>query len=366
MFEYSREHGMPRPIACVTSWLGRLRPLLLGSCTVADPHYVPLSDAPGDANGACAMAGGQVVFATDRTGTYEIARMLADGSSFELLTSNAWPDYQPQWSPDGNRIAWISRPAGEDKLFVMNHDGSDAHEVSVGTASDARWSPDGTRLAFTSTRDGNAEIYVVAADGSGLVNLTTNPAEDRTADWSPDGSRIVFSSSRNGAQLYVMNADGSTPAPITIRSDLNFRPRWSPDGTKIAWLAMMNLSATLWIANPDGSSADVADASGTVGLDFGWSPGGQKVAYSSHGVGSTDRDIFTVTAAGTGLTNVTNEMGATNNELPVWSPDGSRLAFWSDRDGDREVYAMSADGTAPTNLTNNAGNDDPGGWSGCP
>ena len=71
------------------------------------------------------------------------------------------------------------------------------------------WSPDGRRIAFLSRRDGNKALYVMNADGSGQRRLTRDASNSATPAWSPDGRKLAFESVRNGTTgVYVVNADG--------------------------------------------------------------------------------------------------------------------------------------------------------------
>ena len=91
------------------------------------------------------------------------------------LTHDAGDDWYPAWSPDGQRIAFMSDRDGNDELYVMDADGSNPTRLTQDAGRDwySAWSPDGQRLAFVSDRDGNAEIYVIAADGSSLIGTTS-------------------------------------------------------------------------------------------------------------------------------------------------------------------------------------------------
>ena len=90
------------------------------------------------------------------------------------------------------------------------------------------WSPDGRKLAFVSRRDGNSEIYVMNADGSAQENLTRQPANDSQPSWSPDGRKIAFVSRRDGnSEIYVMNADGSRLTNAIF----------CPSGDQLGWLS---------------------------------------------------------------------------------------------------------------------------------
>lgn len=85
-------------------------------------------------------------------------------------------------------------------------------------------SPDGRKIAFMSRRDGNWEIYVVNIDGSGVQRLTDHPAEDGLPTWSPDGKLLAFVSSRDeGWAVWAISADGGSPRRL-------FSMEGSPDG----------------------------------------------------------------------------------------------------------------------------------------
>jgi TolB protein len=87
-------------------------------------------------------------------------------------------------------------------------------------------------------------------------------------------------------------------------------------------------------------------------------PSGELIVLSRNG------EIIVVNPTTLGNTNLTQDPAADN--LPTWSPDGSRLVFQSDRDGNQDVWSMNDDGSNPTNLTNHPGSDVPGSWGPCP
>ena len=80
------------------------------------------------------------------------------------------------------------------QIFVMNADGSAPTAISPNGLDDTTpvWSPDGRKIALVSRRDGNREIYVMDVESSDVVNITRHPADDWTPAWSPDGSQLLF------------------------------------------------------------------------------------------------------------------------------------------------------------------------------
>lgn len=170
-------------------------------------------------------------------------------------------EFQPAFSPDGERIAYTSNQGGNE-IFVMDADGTNRVRLTNNpVARDARpaFSPRGDRIAFTSNRDGDDEIYVMDAadadgDGNGdnlikitenstvLVNNTLVPVNDTHANFSPNGEEVVFASNRDSTalqqndEIYLSNSDGSgTPTRLTHNLATDEFPAFSPDGEEIAF-----------------------------------------------------------------------------------------------------------------------------------
>jgi Tol biopolymer transport system component/formylglycine-generating enzyme required for sulfatase activity len=374
---------------------------------IAPPE--PLMDLPG-----------MVAFASERDGNVDIYVMNADGSGSQRLTTNEGDDLQPAWSPDGSRIAFVSERDGNADIYVMNADGSDPQRLTTSESEDSgpAWSPDGSRIAFTSEQDGNADIHVMDADGSDPQRLTTSESEDSAPTWSPDGARIAFVSERDGnADIHVMNADGSDPQRLTTNESDDQQPAWSPDGSRIAFASDRYGDSDIYIMDSNGQDqrwlmqdyarntnptwvpesryiAFVSDRDGTHEIyvtdsnDYephritfnetdDWDPAWfvppvtlpGKIAFTSERDG--DWDIYVVNTDGSDVQNFTTHeaespLSPVQDWLdisPVWSPDGARIAFTSDRDIGWEIYVMNADGTNLQRLTDNdRGEYDPS-WS---
>jgi Tol biopolymer transport system component len=178
-----------------------------------------------------------------RGGNRDIYVMNADGSDELELTHAPNLQYSPIWSPDGQKIAFLSSRGGSGQppdysaeIYVMNADGSSPRRLAGTSISDSSmaWSPDGRKIAFVSKRDGNDEVYVMNADGTGQRNLTRNPARDGHPVWSPDGKTIGFVANRGGNRdIYVMNADGSKQRNLTADVPQQaFGIAWAPAQTR--------------------------------------------------------------------------------------------------------------------------------------
>ena len=274
---------------------------------------------------------GKLVF-SDEFGRIQVIN--ADGSGQTVLTpggSNL--DNNPQYSPDGSKIAfdrYIIGNGGAINIFVMNANGTNPVAVTSSAPnnilnSDPTWSPDGAKLAFVSDRGGNRkkEIWVVNADGSGLVRLTTNVSlgsEDTYPSWSPDSSRIAFTSSRdNNLEIYVINTDGSNQTRLTNDPAIDAAPNWSPDSQRITFFRNDNTGTNgraVYIMNRDGGNkiSIMNDA-----VYPSWSPDGTRIAFTRVVQSNNNRFmVHVMNIDGTNLVKITNNTFDCSS--PVWAP----------------------------------------------
>jgi TolB protein len=286
----------------------------------------------------------------------------------------ARPEVQsPVWSPDGRRIAFVSRRDGK-ALYVMNADGSGLRIVArIERLAAPAWSPDGRRIAFQGRRDGDVgAIYVVNADGSGQRTLARR---GNAPVWSTDGRRIAFVS---GAKLYVANADGSEHRTLTRLPGAGdvVSLAWSPDGRKLLFLVEHSFMhdprcafcSRLYVLNSDGSG--LRDLTRKLGMSRGpgagpasdpvWSPDGQKVAFVRS---NTRLGVYVASVDGSGVRGLTPKPVGDAYAAPAWSPDGRKIAFASERDGNSEIYLMNADGSGQRSLTDDLAYDGDPDWS---
>jgi serine/threonine protein kinase len=141
-------------------------------------------------------------------------------------------ELQPDYSPDGTKIVFISGRSGTNEVWTADADGSHPVQITMQAVGPnaPKWSPDGRLIAFAQRPAGNVDVYVVDAQGGAPRRLTTDPADDASAYWSRDGKWIYFTSNRTQHQeVWKMPADRSAPE-VQITQNGGWRSRESFDG----------------------------------------------------------------------------------------------------------------------------------------
>lgn len=180
--------------------------------------------------------------------------------------------------------------------------------------------------------------------------------------WRPPPG-ILFVSDRDGDdEVWVMHDDGSEPIPLTVNTWMDGSPAWSSSGSQIAYT----------FTEKQGNEEDIMtmknDTSGKTNLtvnptardtDPAWSPDDSRIAFVSYRDGNAE--IYVTKVDGSDPINLTNHPA--DDWDPTWSPDGSQIAFVSDRDGNPEIYVMnSRDGKNLRRLTENETIDEQPAW----
>jgi Tol biopolymer transport system component len=153
---------------------------------------------------------------------------------------------------------------------------------------------------------------------------------------------------------------------VSCSDDIPTEPTVTKPSYKIAFVSQRDASYGVFTMNNDGSDQKRLTVDDGIGLSLSWSPDGSKIAFTFLRYPHDDRyEIHVVRADGTFPTRLTTSahlMGEIEAR-PVWSPDGSKLAFRSYRNGNSEIYVMNADGSNQTNVTHDPSNDyDPAWW----
>jgi TolB protein len=169
---------------------------------------------------------------------FQIFTMNPDGSELSQLTFEG-SNFEPQWSPDGNLIIFVSTRTGNREIYLMNADGSNHKKLTSNPGWDGfpDWSPDGSSIAYQSDKSGNQDIWLMNPDGSSQTNITSQHlSSEAYPNWSPNGNQLAFSSNRDGnEEIYIMNTDGSNPVRLTNRDLADYSPTWSTDGERICF-----------------------------------------------------------------------------------------------------------------------------------
>jgi Tol biopolymer transport system component len=297
------------------------------------------------------------------------------------------------FSADGSEFIYQAEVAGNPfyQIFLMDLETEQAEMVSTGIGlTTCAWiHPTMERVMFSSTHeDPNAlakqaeeiairesgedrpygwdydphyEIYQADKDGGNLVNLTNTEGYDAEGSYSADGSKILFASNREAysrslsqaeqklfeddasyfMDLYIMDADGSNVQQLTFSPGYDGGPFFSADNEKIVWRRFNpdGNSAEIWTMDVDGSNQRQLTAEAMVSWGPYFHPSGDYIIYSSNVLGHANFELFMIDPQGMNdPVRVSNTDGT--DILPVFSPDGTRLAWSTTRteDGSSQIH----------------------------
>ena len=295
----------------------------------------------------------QIAFTSTRDGNLEIYVMDADGNNQIRLTNHPEHDYQPSWSPDGRRIAFVSvRNGGFNQIYVMDSNGRNVKRLTNGSVDGSPgWSPDGQTIVYSGYEheewvdedEVHSKIFLIAPDGTNRRKLAGDiPSSDGEPAWSPDSQRIAFVSWREDwtGDIGVMNADGMNQKRLT-HTEVNERhPTWSPDGRKIAFSSVQEEDFVISVMDADGTNRktlteEVLDGRTRLTFHPAWSPDGRTIAYHFAEGGLDPGGIHLMTADGDHL----KRLGGVHkggDSWPDWfdpaslavSPASNQLTIW--------------------------------------
>ena len=325
-----------------------------------------------DTQAAFSPDGEQIVFRSERDG----GGLFVMGRTGESVKRVADFGHNPSWAPDGKRIVCATgatvntRGRAPSKLWVLDITSGEKRLLKVVDAAQPHWSPHGNRIAYWSLL-GGAEIWTMPTDGGEPVRVTEDGYFDWNPVWSPDGAYLYFSSDRGGSQnlwrVAINEESGNVqgpPEPVTSGvASHAVHLSLSGDGRKVAYVAQV-VASNIHKMNFDPSSGEVQGqyvpvTEGSKNIDaLEPSPDGEWLAYTTSG---KQEDLFLIRTDGSDRRQLTNDRA--KDREPHWSPDGKRIAFYSNRTGTHEIWTIHPDGSGMHQLTETQGDANLAVWS---
>jgi len=303
----------------------------------------------------------------------------------------------PQISPDGAQVAFVMATVSEDRrtressIWMVAADGSSEPRKYTGGTSDRspRWSPDGTQLAFSGNRDGRSQIYVIPLAGGEAAPIAGLDKSVSSFQWSPDGEAMILSirsdpkedgaaaedeervgegdteATAGGGPGEGEAGEGASEGDAAESGDVTEKEKPKADVKVITWARYKANGAGylderrshLW--HLDIASGELNQLTSGANWNDGGasiSPDGSRIAFSSNRTGEeyegdNNSDVWIVpTTGGAPQQLTTNEFG---DGSPLWSPDGRRILYIrTDGPYDQpDLFLMAAGGGEASNLT---------------
>jgi TolB protein len=215
--------------------------------------------------------------------SYTLVVADSDGDEPQVILRSTEPLMSPAWSPDGDRLAYVSFENRKSEIIVQDVFTGERSTVASypGINGAPAWSPDGRKLALTLSKDGSPSIYVHDLGTGSLSRLTHGNAIDTEPAWWPDGRSIVFTSDRGGSpQLYRIDANGGQPARQTFDGNYNARASVSPDGQYVAMVHRSGNKFTISVMNAQTREARIV-TEGSLDESPSFAPNGRMIIYAT-------------------------------------------------------------------------------------
>ncbi len=252
-----------------------------------------------------------------------LAIMDQDGENHRFLTSGAAMALTPRFSPNLQKVTYLSFSGSAPKVYVMDVETGKQELLGnfPGMTFAPVFSPDSKKVLLSFANNGNTEIYEMDLVRKTSKQLTRHPAIDTSPTYSPDGEKIIFNSDRGGnQQLYIMNADGSNVERISFGKGRYATPVWSPRGDYIAFTKMSGGQFYIGVMHPDGSGERLL-ASGYLVEGPTWSPNGRVLMYFKQDQGTSRKNapvrLYTIDVSGYNERMVVTPAEGSD---PAWSP----------------------------------------------
>jgi serine/threonine protein kinase/Tol biopolymer transport system component len=301
--------------------------------------------------------GERIAFASTR----QSGGLFVMGRTGELVRRVTARGASPSWAPDGKQLAYSTSTSSDNpyvhpgggEIWIVDLDTGAERVIVKESAVRPAWSPNGYRIAYWALdpTTGYRDIWTVSPDGSAPARVTNDAAADGSPAWAPDGRALYFSSDRGGPlNLWHVAMDErrgtvtGEPEPVTTPSPAAVRPTLSRDGKRLAYRTMIS-EGRVRTAPMDPAMRTAAGAPvWLLGGPHHWSgmalsPDGTRLALVRWA--ANQQDLFVVGADGTGLRRLTGDVASAR--CPTWAPDNKSVAFVSVLRSERHVLLVDAD-----------------------
>lgn len=262
-------------------------------------------------------------------------------------------------------VASVQLPGSKHKeIYIMDWDGANAKPISnhKSLALSPAWSKDGKVIAYTAfayhakAKTRNADLFTYNLESQKRFLVSYRKGINSGASFFPDGRHLLLTLSQGGnPDIYKMTVDGQSLERITRGpgASMNVEPDINLGATRIAFSSDRSGQPMIYTMTTAGTDVKRFTFAGKYNASPVWSPDGTKIAFAGYDKGHFD--IFVINADGTGLKRLTDAKqpsgkGA-DNEDPSWSPCGRHIMFVSNRTGQNQLYVTNPDGTNERRLT---------------
>ena len=288
------------------------------------------------------------------------------------------------WSPDSNEVVFSM--AGS--LWRQKIDSNDARQLTDGPGYDYQpdWSPDGKNIVYVSYQKDAMELWLLDLRSGKTMQLTNSGAVNVEPRWSPDGKRLVFVSTEYHKRFHIFRADlvagklensvrltgenkSSLPRYYYSAFDVEISPVWTRDGQEILFISNrghIHGTGGFWRmkAEPGAEAREIhyEETNWKARPDF--SPDGSRMVYSSY-LGRQWHQLWVMPANGGDAFPISyaaedqrkhkfissDDLGGWDETAVRWAPSGKRLAFVSNRDGNTSLWLQDVPGGLQNELT---------------
>ncbi|MBA3513362.1 MAG: protein kinase [Pyrinomonadaceae bacterium] len=286
--------------------------------------------------------GNRIAFVSEVDGVSQVwVKSLTEGDPVQL-TSDEAPASRPRWSPAGDEIVYVRRLPGKVSIYAVSPEGGTPRKIIEG-GRNPNWSGDGKRLVFERDYD----VWTTNRDGSDQRRIDGVPptdflAADRMPAFSPDGSAIALFQNDKGpiGDYWVVPVSGGEARRLTFDHIYGGAPAWTPDGRFIIFPSQRAGSMTLWRVPVDGGRSEPVLMSAGEDTEPEISRDGRKLIYTN----TRNSHILMLTDAATLQSRELKESRVDMVD-PSFSPDGSRIVFFGvNQEGDIHIHTIGADG----------------------